>query len=390
MIEENYEEQNEHEQEQEQQEQEQEQEQQEQGEVSIFHAILGNLPNLTRAEIAKIAREAVQLLEKGTVAKRASSMPKGVAPPHLAKASAWARHFQTHFTENGWETLRVEDKKTKQLIEYAGSKMAEDGKTHVFEDTGKPMSYVVAMKLSNTDAMQATDLYREWEESYIASGGVVVNKKSEEAKLAAEAEKKAERERVAAEKKAESERKKAEKLEQHKLEVAARAEERKRLSAEKKQQKEEEAKAAAEEKRRLKELEAADKKPKVTGVPAVLKAPAKPAEAKPVVTVAKAVPSTSSKTPMGPMPTASAVAPAAAVAPAVPRAKKAPAAPAWVPPPAGETKEFIFDDIHYYRDHEGYMWYKQANNTLGEFVGMFVNGGIDMTVEDPFGEEDEE
>jgi hypothetical protein len=323
--------------------------------TTVLEAILKALPQLTRTQQAKVAREAIQLLEKGPTAttKRVGTHPKGVAPPHLAKASAWGQYFLKYHTENGWDEIRVEDKK-KQLLEYAASKL-EDGK-HVFSDTGKPMLHAIAMKLANTDAMMSTDLYREWEEGYIAAGGIVKPKISEEEKAAQEAEAKAEKERVAAEKKADAERKKAEKLEQHKREVAERAEARKKASEEKKAAKEEADRAEKERKAREKEVKV---------IPEVLK-----------VAAAKPLP---------------AAQPAQPAQPTVTMTPKAPVRPKkvveeWVPPAEGETKEFKYDGIRYWRDSEDYMWLNE-DGQMGPYMGQLQNGVLNTEVADPFVDE---
>jgi hypothetical protein len=198
----------------------------------------------------------------------------------------------------------------------------------------------------------ATELYQEWEEGYVAAGGVVNSKVSEEEKAAQEAKKKEEKERAAAERKAESERKKAEKLEQHKREVAERAEARKRASEEKKAAKEEAERAEKVQKAKEKEV-----KEKAKAVPEVLKvAAAKPVEPKLTVAV-KATP-------------------------------KAPTRPKkvveeWIPPVEGETKLFKYNDILYWRDSEDFMWLNEKD-TLGAFAGQLQSGVLNAEVEDPF------
>ena len=378
---EEHEEHEEHDEEHEEHDEHEEQEHQEGQEAlkSPLGWILTAMPNMTRVEQEKITQLGVTLLAKGKVVKRASSHPKGVAPAHLAKASAWARYFQAHYTKNGWAPFQIEDKKTKQILEFVGSKQQEDG-THVFEHSGKEMTYVQAMKISNSAEMLASPLYQEWEEVFVAAGGVIPPKLSEEEKIASEAEKKAERERVAAEKKAEAARVKEEKLAQHKLEVAQRAEERKRLAAEKKQQKAEEAAKAKEEKLKTKDVIVV--KPKVSAVPATLKAIA----VKPVVAMAVAMPAAIPAATPAVMPIAIPAAKPAAKAVAAKAAPlKAPVkkVDAWIPPAEGETKEFIHDGVSYYRDCEGYLFFNH-NNTIGDYVGQFLHGAIDITVENPF------
>jgi hypothetical protein len=140
-------------------------------------SLIETLATLDHAEIIKVTKACIALLEKkgkATKEKEApkekkGSMPKGVIPPQLMKPRAWVEFTLKHANTNGWEAFAVKEK--GEDVEVPAS-VERDG-AHVFELTGKGLIHKHAMSLSKVRWTPKTStgtheaLYREFEASYV-------------------------------------------------------------------------------------------------------------------------------------------------------------------------------------------------------------------------------
>ena len=82
--------------------------------------------------LLKVQKDISRLLEKFVKNDRKSGPEKGVAPPQLAKASAWVDFTERHAMKNGWEefvlkdTKKVDGEKVEEYVTMPGSIM-QDG-----------------------------------------------------------------------------------------------------------------------------------------------------------------------------------------------------------------------------------------------------------------------
>jgi hypothetical protein len=157
-------------------------------------SLIETLATLDHAEIIKVTKACIALLEKKGKApkekaapkEKKGSMPKGVIPPQLMKPRAWVDATLEHANANGWESFSMKEKDT--LMEVPASVEREG--VHVFELTGKGLTRKHAMSLSKVRWTPKTStgthetLYREFEASYVPPTAEMV----EEAKLKEKAE----------------------------------------------------------------------------------------------------------------------------------------------------------------------------------------------------------
>jgi len=157
-------------------------------------SLIETLATLDHAEIIKVTKACIALLEKKGKApkekaapkEKKGSMPKGVIPPQLMKPRAWVDATLEHANAKGWESFSMKEKDA--LVEVPASVEREG--VHVFELTGKGLTRKHAMSLSKVRWTPKTStgthetLYREFEASYVPPTAEMV----EEAKLKEKAE----------------------------------------------------------------------------------------------------------------------------------------------------------------------------------------------------------
>ena len=324
-------------------------------------------------KVIKVATTEVEKRVKGSKPKKENG-PKKPTPFQLQKPTAWVRFTLQHAQEHGWEEFIITNKKSGEEILMPASEVNDEGK-HVYPN-GKEMILTHAMSLSKQrwapKAEEGTheELYTEFLAEFEAAAAAAAAAPEEEApewlvpptivRKTAE-EKAAEMEA----KKAEIEAKKAEKKE-----------ERERAK--------EEAKAAKEAEKAAAKAAKAEKVPKaaVKVVKAAPKAVAKvikeaPKAAEKVVNVVSSGKEEATTPRMVSPPR---------VAP-VKAAKKLSTANAtaavWTCPADGAVHPWTYKGLPYLRNSDDQVWKKDAEGGCGDWCGVFVNGSIDDSVEEP-------
>ena len=308
--------------------------------------VLAALEEFECADLFKVIKKATLEAEKrsksGFKPKKDPSAPKAPTPKQFQKSTCWVDFTMKHAIENGWEAFIIENTKKGEAILMDASE-EKDGE-HLYPN-GKPMILTHAMSLAKQRWSQKTksgtheELYNEFSAEFDARKAAEPVEEAEE-----EVAKPVLVRKTAEEKAAELAAKKAE-LEEAKL-VAKAARE---ASAELKKQ----AKAAEKEaeKKAKAEAKAAEKKVAV------------PAAAVKVVVKPKAV---------------AAVAAKPAVKPAVKKFVDS-----FTCPNDGQVHEWTFKGTKYLRNYDNQIWLLTEEGECGDWCGVFADGSIDDSVEEP-------
>ncbi len=388
---------------------------------------------------------------KTSKAKAKEDKPKKPASKALLRTQSWIAYVLKHCTENGWESFqtrqetknKVTGEKELEVTERSGSKpnSSEDDAdftpytyknketgeiiqpAHIFEDTGKHLTYKDAMTLiailkwkegarpstlknkspsEEEERPHWSDLYvqflEEYEEQHQESPSETEEETSSSSSSATSspkvvrltaAEKEEERQRrkqIAEEEKEqkrlakeeEKEQKRLAKEEEKRLKEEQKQREKEEKEAKKKQEKEEKEAQKQREKEEKEAMKLAKKSP--VSVPAVVikKSPvpmAKPASPTKVLVPAKSTPAKPSPAPAKPTP-----------APAPAPAKPAPVKPApkqlkkkeeekeekmvWNIPEDGMCHDWTFKGVAYVVNSDKGVWEKGTDDTPGAWVGM--------------------
>ena len=457
---------------------EQEQEQQQ----MTLEDVKSYLPHLEPEALLELQDSINTLLKKkwkaslsGKSSKKAPQpdKPKKPASKALLRTQAWIAYVLAHCTENGWKpfNIRQESKnkvtgeKEVEVTERSGSKpnSSEDDPSfqpytyknketgeiiqpaHVFEDTGKHLTYKDAMTLiailkwkegvkpesiksskspsEEEERPHWSDLYVEFMESYEASqaspsdsdlspdspvssassSSTTSSPKVTRLTAAEKEEERARKRQIAEEEKAEKRRakeeEKAEKEAQKQREKEEKEAKKQQEKAEKEAQKQREKEEKEAQKQREKAEKEAKKKSPVPTAAVVKKSPL------PTATASKASPvsSSSSKASTSSTPATKPLVPAKTTAAPTP----APAAPAtsskpapkqlkkkeeekkevmvWNIPEDGLVHDWTFKGVTYLANSEGGVWERDAEGNPGNWVGMVVKeeNRIDTTAPEP-------
>ncbi len=448
---------------------EQEQEQQQ----MTLEDVKSYLPHLEPEALLELQDSINTLLKKkwktsvsGKGSKKAPQpdKPKKPASKALLRTQAWIAYVLAHCTENGWKpfNIRQESKnkvtgeKEVEVTERSGSKpnSSEDDPSfqpytyknketgeiiqpaHVFEDTGKHLTYKDAMTLiailkwkegvkpesiksskspsEEEERPHWSDLYVEFMESYEASqaspsdspdspdspvssassSSTTSSPKVTRLTAAEKEEERARKRQIAEEEKAEKRRakeeEKAEKEAQKQREKEEKEAKKQQEKAEKEAQKQREKEEKEAQKQREKAEKEAKKKSPVPTAAVVKKSPlptATASKASPVSSSSSSKASTSSTPatkPLVPAKTTAAPAPVPTPAPAAP----APSKPApkqlkkkeeekkevmvWNIPEDGLVHDWTFKGVTYLANSEGGVWERDAEGNPGNWVGMVV------------------
>ena len=383
-----------------------------------------------------------------------SDKPKKPASKALLRTQAWIAYVLRHSTENGWEAFqtrqetknKVTGEKEVEVTERSGSKPnssedpdfqpytyknKETGEilqpAHVFEDTGKHLTYKDAMTLiailkwkegAKPESLKSkssseeeerphwSDLYVQFLEEYEAShpssdpsdsSGSADSDASGSPSGSATSSPKVVR-LTAAEKEEERARKRQIAEEEKEQRRQAKEEEKKEKEAQKQREKEE------------KEAQKLAKKSPVPSAAIIKKSPvpvakASTASTSTTTTTSKATPAPVTKTlapakPAQPAPSAKS-APSAPSAPAAPPAQKP--APkqlkkkeeekmTWSIPEDGLVHEWTFQGTTYLVNSQKAVWKMDAEGNPGDWVGLVIleENRIDTTVPEPEYTDDEE
>ena len=293
---------------------------------------------IIEAASTRLKKVGTKSLSKG---KRVST---GKTPSQLQHNNEWVNFIKEDARLNGWEafeakktvTDKVTRKKTKWMVEMAGSVEREDG-MHVFSDTGALFEHANAMSYSKILKDRDDPLYQQFLEAFMEQVGEVVTLKKEVKKISA------------AEAAAEKKRKDEEKAMEKAAEKAQKESEKARVKAEKDA-----------EKARVKAEKDAEKEAKAK--PVVQKAV-------PLVQPVKRLPSPA------PVPVDAAALPSAS--PVATVVKKMPGAPVKVK--AVDTfkcetfniEQWVWKGETYMRDWRNFVW-RQEDGVIGDFQGVYI------------------
>lgn len=293
---------------------------------------------IIEAASTRLKKVGTKSLSKG---KRVST---GKTPSQLQHNNEWVNFIKEDARLNGWEafeakktvTDKVTRKKTKWMVEMAGSVEREDG-MHVFSDTGALFEHANAMSYSKILKDRDDPLYQQFLEAFMEQVGEVVTLKKEVKKISA------------AEAAAEKKRKDEEKAMEKAAEKAQKESEKARVKAEKDAEKEA-------EKARKDAEKAAKAKPVVQ-------------KAVPLVQPVKRLPSPA------PVPVDAAALPSAS--PVATVVKKMPGAPVKVK--AVDTfkcetfniEQWVWKGETYMRDWRNFVW-RQEDGVIGDFQGVYI------------------